>query len=299
MLVVLDLTEDEAESVLLTEKVLEMMPLLLKEEVVAKLLDVAEVLKLLERTVLLVLLNENVVEGTRVADEVLKLLINEDEEERASVLLEGENVLVLLEEDVSMLLDDEKLSVLLDSEAVAALLNDEELVPVVPNDEELVSMLLEEEGEELAVPEVLALLLNKLIVPVLVDRVLGSELPPLLLVIEELSVVLENVLHGGPVVNVLVNVAVTNEVVVCIFLVWHSKRLTKLTYRTDQGKRCCSQAKIRFAQTSTPVITCVANACDRTRYRTKSRRCGGRLRRRILTGIESIDSKLNGRGSNS
>jgi ribosomal protein L10 len=300
MLVVLDLTEDEAESVLLTEKVLEMMPLLLKEEVVAKLLDVAEVLKLLEGTVLLVLLNENVVEGTRVADEVLKLLINEDKEERASVLLEGENVLVLLEEDVSMLLDDEKLLVLLDSEAVAALLNDEELVPVVPNDEELVSILLEEEeGEELAVPEVLALLLNKLIVPVLVDRVLGSELLPLLLVIEELSVVLENVLHGGPVVNVLVNVAVTNEVVVCIFLVWHSKRLTKLTYRTDQGKRCCSQAKIRFAQTSTPVITCVANACDRTRYRTKSRRCGGRLRRRILTGIESIDSKLNGRGSNS
>jgi hypothetical protein len=209
VLVVLNVIEDGAGSVLLTEKVLEMMLLLLKEEAVAKLLDVAEVSRLLEGVVVLVLLNEKVVEGMRVADEVLKLLINENEEGRDSILLDGKNMLVLLEEDVSVLLDDEMLSVLLDTEAVAALLNDDELV----------SVLLDEEAKELAVLEVLALLLDEMIVLVLVGRVLGSELLPLLPMLEELSVVLENVLHGGPVVNVLVNVAVTNDVVVCIFLV--------------------------------------------------------------------------------
>jgi hypothetical protein len=209
VLVVLNVIEDGAGSVLLTEKVLEMMLLLLKEEAVAKLLDVAEVSRLLEGVVVLVLLNEKVVEGMRVADEVLKLLINENEEGRDSILLDGKNMLVLLEEDVSVLLDDEMLSVLLDTEAVAALLNDDELV----------SVLLDEEAKELAVLEVLALLLDEMIVLVLVGRVLGSELLPLLPLLEELSVVLENVLHGGPVVNVLVNVAVMNDVVVCIFLV--------------------------------------------------------------------------------
>jgi hypothetical protein len=120
-------------------------------------------------------------------------------------------VLVLLEKDVSVLLDDEKLPILLDGENIAVLLSDEVLVPVVLTDDELGS-----EAEELAVLEVLALLMDELIVTVLLDSVLGNELLPLLLVLEELSDVLENVLHGGPVVNVLVNVAVTNDVTVYV-----------------------------------------------------------------------------------
>jgi hypothetical protein len=100
----------------------------------------------------------------------------------------------------------------------------------VLNDEELVSLALEEEAvcvvlkelvvpklEELAVPEVLALL-DELIVLVLLDEVLGNEPLSLLVELEELIAVLENVLHGGPVVSVLVNVAVTKSVVVYTFL---------------------------------------------------------------------------------
>jgi hypothetical protein len=56
--------------------------------------------------VLLVLLNVKVVEGTRVAEEVLKLLINKDEDEIVSELLEGDGVLVLLEEEEEVLVDD-------------------------------------------------------------------------------------------------------------------------------------------------------------------------------------------------
>jgi hypothetical protein len=84
--------------------------LLLNEDVVAKLLDATEVPKLLEDVVpglvLLVLLNVKVVEGTRVAEEVLKLLINKDEDEIVSELLEGDGVLVLLEEEEEVLVDD-------------------------------------------------------------------------------------------------------------------------------------------------------------------------------------------------
>jgi hypothetical protein len=87
----LDGSEDDADSVLL---ILEIVLLLLNEDVVAKLLDVTEVPKLLEdvvpELVLLVLLNVKVVEGTRVAEEVLKLLINKDEDEIVSELLEGD-----------------------------------------------------------------------------------------------------------------------------------------------------------------------------------------------------------------
>jgi hypothetical protein len=232
----LDGSEDDADSVLLT---LEIVLLLLNEDVVAKLLDVTEVPKLLEDVVpglvLLVLLNVKVVEGTRVAEEVLKLLINEDEDEIISELLEGEGVLVLLEEEESVLVEDKDdskvLDKALDDDKLPVLLSDEELVSVVLNDEELVSVALEEEAvcvvlkklvvpklEEPAVPEVLVLLLDKLIVPVLLDKVLGNELLPLLLELEELIAVPENVLHGGPVVSVLVNVAVTKSVVVYLFL---------------------------------------------------------------------------------
>jgi hypothetical protein len=231
----LDGSEDDADSVLLT---LEIVLLLLNEDVVAKLLDVTEVPKLLEDVVpglvLLVLLNVKVVEGTRVAEEVLKLLINEDEDEIISELLEGEGVLVLLEEEESVLVEDkddsEVLDEALDDDKLPVLLNDEELASVVLNDEELVSVALEEEAvcvvlkelvvpklEELAVPEVLALL-DELIVPVLLDEVIGNELLLLLVELEELIAVLENVLHGGPVVSVLVNVAVTKSVVVYTFL---------------------------------------------------------------------------------
>jgi hypothetical protein len=106
----LDGSEDDADSVLLIEDVLKIVLLLLNEDVVAKLLDATEVPKLLEDVVpglvLLVLLNVKVVEGTRVAEEVLKLLINEDEDEIISELLEGEGVLVLLEEEEEVLVDD-------------------------------------------------------------------------------------------------------------------------------------------------------------------------------------------------
>jgi hypothetical protein len=233
----LDWSEDDADSVLL---ILEIVLLLLNEDVVAKLLDVTEVPKLLEdvvpELVLLVLLNVKVVEGTRVAEEVLKLLINEDEDEMISELLEGEGVLVLvlLEEEESVLVkdkdDSEVLDEALDDGKLPVLLNDEELAFVVLNDEELVSLALEEEAvcvvlkelvvpklEELAVPEVLALL-DELIVLVLLDEVLGNEPLSLLVELEELIAVLENVLHGGPVVSVLVNVAVTKSVVVYTFL---------------------------------------------------------------------------------
>jgi hypothetical protein len=233
----LDWSEDDAASVLL---ILEIVLLLLNEDVVAKLLDVTEVPKRLEdvvpELVLLVLLNVKVVEGTRVAEEVLKLLINEDEDEMISELLEGEGVLVLvlLEEEESVLVkdkdDSEVLDEALDDGKLPVLLNDEELAFVVLNDEELVSLALEEEAvcvvlkelvvpklEELAVPEVLALL-DELIVLVLLDEVLGNELLSLLVELEELIAVLENVLHGGPVVSVLVNVAVTKSVVVYTFL---------------------------------------------------------------------------------
>jgi hypothetical protein len=221
----LDWSEDDADSVLL---ILEIVLLLLNEDVVAKLLDVTEVPKLLEdvvpELVLLVLLNVKVVEGTRVAEEVLKLLINKDEDEIVSELLEGDGVLVLLEEEEEVLVDDKD-----DLEVLDEALDDDKL-PVLLNDEELVSVALEEEAvcvafkelvvpklEELAVPEVLALLLDELIVPVLLDEVLGNALLPLLLELEELVAVLENVLHGGPVVSVLVNVAVTKSVVVYTF----------------------------------------------------------------------------------
>jgi hypothetical protein len=231
----LDWSEDDADSVLLT---LEIILLLLNEDVVAKLLDVTEVPKLLEDVVpglvLLVLLNVKVVEGTRVAEEVLKLLINEDEDGIISELLEGEGVLVLLEEEESVLVEDkddsEVLDEALDDDKLPVLLNDEELASVVLNDKELVSVALEEEAvcvvlkdlvvpklEELAVPEVLALL-DELIVLVLLDEVLGNELLSLLVELEELIAVLENVLHGEPVVSVLVNVAVTKSVVVYTFL---------------------------------------------------------------------------------
>jgi hypothetical protein len=231
----LDWSEDDADSVLLT---LEIILLLLNEDVVAKLLDVTEVPKLLEDVVpglvLLVLLNVKVVEGTCVAEEVLKLLINEDEDEIISELLEGEGMLVLLEEEESVLVEDkddsEVLDETLDDDKLPVLLNDEELASVVLNDKKLVSVALEEEAvcvvlkelvvpklEELAVPEVLALL-DELIVLVLLDEVLGNELLSLLVELEELIAVLENVLHGGPVVSVLVNVAVTKSVVVYTFL---------------------------------------------------------------------------------
>jgi hypothetical protein len=106
----LDGSEDDADSVLLIEDVLKIVLLLLNEDVVAKLLDATEVPKLLEDVVpglvLLVLLNVKVVEGTRVAEEVLKLLINKDEDEIVSELLEGDGVLVLLEEEEEVLVDD-------------------------------------------------------------------------------------------------------------------------------------------------------------------------------------------------
>jgi hypothetical protein len=106
----LDGSEDDADPVLLIEDVLKIVLLLLNEDVVAKLLDATEVPKLLEDVVpglvLLVLLNVKVVEGTRVAEEVLKLLINKDEDEIVSELLEGDGVLVLLEEEEEVLVDD-------------------------------------------------------------------------------------------------------------------------------------------------------------------------------------------------
>jgi hypothetical protein len=156
---------------------------------------------------------------------------------------------------VPVLLNDDSISVLLVELLVPLLLSDDELVSVVLSDRELISDVLEEEAvcvllvdgsisvlleetvmptlEEIVLPEELALLPDEMIVPVLLteellapvlpDEVLENELPLLPFVLdtvelEELDVVLGSKEQGGPVVRVLVNVAVTNCVEVCIFL---------------------------------------------------------------------------------
>jgi hypothetical protein len=208
----------DEETVLEDERVLELV-LLLEEEGVVLLLDDEEVPVLLEEEV----------EVARVDDSLELELVEELEESVVDeeTVLEDERVLELVllleEEGVVMPLDDEEVPVLLEEEVAEVLLGndvvsvlDEELLVPVLLDERLDAVLLEEDTVSVLLKEfvVLVLLLEGLVVPVLLERVLETEL--LLLDAEELdklSVVLVG--HGGPVVRVFVNVAVTNLVVVC------------------------------------------------------------------------------------
>jgi hypothetical protein len=172
---------------------------------------------------------EEEVDVARVDDSLELELVEELEESVVDeeTVLEDERVLELVllleEEGVVMPLDDEEVPVLLEEEVAEVLLGndvvsvlDEELLVPVLLDERLDAVLLEEDTVSVLLKEfvVLVLLLEGLVVPVLLERVLETEL--LLLDAEELdklSVVLVG--HGGPVVRVFVNVAVTNLVVVC------------------------------------------------------------------------------------
>jgi hypothetical protein len=109
-------------------------------------------------------------------------------------------------------------SVLLEELLGLLLVLDELAVSVLLLDERVVSVLLEE----------------GLLLPVLLDKVLVEELLLSLeiIILDELSIVLVDVGHGGPVVRVFVNVAVTNAVVVCIILArWGKRRICYIPWR--------------------------------------------------------------------
>jgi hypothetical protein len=142
-------------------------------------------------------------------NEVILLLL--DDELDVSVLITDDKVPMLLDEIIiTVLLDERPDVVLLEALVGLALILDETVVPVMKLGTLGFSVLLE---EELLVP----VLLDKELIDVLEAELL-RELPPEIVWLAELDVVSEGMGQGVPVVKVLVNVAVTNNVDVCTIL---------------------------------------------------------------------------------
>lgn len=208
------------------------------------------------------------------------------DERDAVSLLDTDEVAVLLkvllpEVELPVLLRELELPVLLDGEDGPVLV-DEEIVPLVLLEELIVTEL-----DELALPVELALLITEVIVAELLIEGLPEDDSDDRLLVEEtlLRVPLEDVEldgmtieldgggHAGPVVSVLVNVAVMYDVLVCNLLVYGFKMISDLAYRAEQCDRRRSDTKFRLAGACTPVVPCVARAGSRGRNCAEDSRC--------------------------